>query len=96
MKNFDPKQEHDLITMELRSYVVIRDNALCVVCGMRGDDLHHVKYRSSGGTHKANNLALLCKRCHNDIHFGVKAKEYKVKIKNQIELNEKRLRRYLV
>jgi hypothetical protein len=29
---------------------------------------HHVRYRSLGGDDTPDNLALVCARCHSDIH----------------------------
>lgn len=44
----------------------------CEKCGSLGPlQIHHVKFRSHGGTHKAANLLAECIRCHNAEH-GIK------------------------
>lgn len=53
---------------EARRFVKARDGGTCRCCGKSGAEVHHLKFRSQGGDHDPNNLALLCKRCHEDIH----------------------------
>lgn len=53
---------------EARRFVRARDGGKCRCCGKPGAEMHHLKYRSHGGDHDPNNLALLCHRCHEDIH----------------------------
>ena len=51
-----------------------RDNYTCQICKAKGKnvalDVHHIIFRSQGGTDDENNLVTLCKKCHNDIHIG--------------------------
>jgi 5-methylcytosine-specific restriction endonuclease McrA len=68
LSSFDPEQEFDTMTQELRDYVYSRDEGQCLKCGNLGSDPHHVIYRSKGGKHKANNIATLCNKCHHKIH----------------------------
>lgn len=61
------------IPLWIRQQVLDRDNSQCVVCGTSGDNrlhLHHVIYRSQGGTHTVDNLATVCHRDHDRIHAG--------------------------
>lgn len=45
-------------------------------CTLRGEHRHHRQYRSRGGEHTAQNLIVLCMRCHEWVHQnGAKAKE---------------------
>lgn len=53
---------------ESRAFVRKRDGGKCRCCGKRGGEVHHLRYRSQGGDNDPSNLALLCKRCHEDIH----------------------------
>jgi 5-methylcytosine-specific restriction endonuclease McrA len=53
---------------EAKAFVRKRDAGQCKCCGKAGGEVHHLQYRSLGGDHDPNNLALLCKRCHEDIH----------------------------
>jgi 5-methylcytosine-specific restriction endonuclease McrA len=43
----------------------------CFYCERRpGTDAHHIRYRSQGGHDEEQNLALLCRHCHRDVHEG--------------------------
>lgn len=53
---------------EVSKLVKARDKGLCRCCGKRGDDAHHLIYRSHGGTNSAANLIWCCRKCHQDIH----------------------------
>ena len=48
--------------------VTARDKGLCRCCGKPGVHVHHLIYRSHGGTKSIDNLVLLCVACHQDIH----------------------------
>ncbi len=46
-----------------------RDGHCCRWCGERyGVEIHHIVYRSQGGTHDTSNLVCLCGRCHRAVH----------------------------
>lgn len=51
-----------------------RDGGRCVLCGGPAAEVHHIVYRSHGGTNDLDNLACLCLTCHRLAH-GVDAKE---------------------
>ena len=40
----------------------------CELCKRRAVDIHHIKYRSRGGTDNIENLIGLCRDCHTDAH----------------------------
>lgn len=54
----------------LREYILHRDNHKCQNPKCKNKDkqpileIHHIKYRSSGGTDTPNNLITLCNKCH--------------------------------
>jgi 5-methylcytosine-specific restriction endonuclease McrA len=49
--------------------VLERDDYRCRGCGtIRNLELHHLQYRSHGGKDAADNLVVLCRRCHNRMH----------------------------
>lgn len=53
----------------------VRDRAAgrCENCGSRKAlQVHHVIYRSQGGTHEPSNLKALCMDCHGSAHKEVK------------------------
>ena len=54
----------------LREAVFSRDNYTCKCCGKSVKDgvilhVHHIKYRSQGGTNRMDNLATVCHTCHS-------------------------------
>lgn len=52
---------------DVRYFVFARDNYTCQVCGKsKGKILqtHHIRYRSNGGTDRADNLITVCTDCH--------------------------------
>lgn len=61
-----------------------RDEDLCVLCGYRASEVHHIVFRSQGGTSELSNLACLCANCHRAAH-GVNAKEIRSKLKEIIK-----------
>lgn len=57
------------ISDEVRLEVMTRDGFKCVECGSREElQIHHIKYRSKGGTDEPDNLVCLCVRCHYRRH----------------------------
>jgi 5-methylcytosine-specific restriction endonuclease McrA len=55
-----------------REAILNRDNYTCQICGKKNIrlEVHHIIYRSQGGTNDENNLITLCEDCHNAIHDG--------------------------
>ena len=55
-----------------RSAVLHRDNYTCQCCGKKNCrlEVHHIKFRSNGGTDDEENLITLCKECHDGVHAG--------------------------
>ena len=53
--------------------VLNRDSYKCQHCGKKNCrlEVHHITYRSNGGTDDENNLITLCKECHDCVHKGV-------------------------
>ena len=53
-----------------RDAILHRDQYKCQLCNMKNTKLevHHIIYRSKGGTDDENNLITLCSSCHNKIH----------------------------
>lgn len=52
----------------LKREVRERDDQECVVCGAEGTVVHHIIPHGQGGTHKKENLAVLCDRHHEYAH----------------------------
>jgi Holliday junction DNA helicase RuvB len=56
----------------LRARVLTRDGQRCCCCGSRHDLMvHHIVYRSKGGSTRACNLITLCMRCHALVHANL-------------------------
>lgn len=55
-----------------RSAVLHRDNYTCQCCGKKNCrlEVHHIKFRSNGGTDDEENLITLCEDCHEGVHAG--------------------------
>lgn len=55
-----------------KAYVLTRDTYTCQYCKEKSKDhrleVHHVLYRSEGGSDKQENLITLCKTCHDKVH----------------------------
>ena len=53
----------------IRESVIKRDSGKCLFCGGGGTEVHHKTYAHLGNeTEHLEDLALLCRDCHADIH----------------------------
>ena len=66
----------------VKSAVLSRDNYTCQICGAKNTKLqvHHIRFRSDGGSNRMDNLVTLCKECHDKVHTG--ELEYTKKVKS--------------
>lgn len=57
-----------------REMVLNRDNYTCQYCGGKHKDsrlnVHHIQFRSNGGSDSQENLITLCHTCHSLLHSG--------------------------
>ena len=55
-----------------REAILHRDGYTCQCCGKKNCrlEVHHIKFRSNGGTDDEENLITLCAECHKGIHAG--------------------------
>lgn len=55
-----------------KSAVLNRDNYECQICGKKDVrlEVHHIVFRSQGGSNRIDNLVTLCSDCHKKIHNG--------------------------
>lgn len=72
--------------------VLNRDSYTCQICGAKNTrlEVHHIVYRSKGGTDDEDNLITLCESCHKKIHKGeinVSLKPKKLKLKEATHMN---------
>lgn len=68
------KKLDNVLYARTRKRAYERDNGQCVLCGAPASEVHHIVFRSQMGLSNLNNLACLCRDCHNKAH-GVDAKE---------------------
>lgn len=70
---------------ERRALVRDRDNYGCAECGVGNKlHLHHRRPIRQGGTHRLDNLVLLCASCHSEAHGG---KEFKYRGPQHVDDN---------
>lgn len=54
-----------------RMRCLVRDDFVCQDCGetrLRFLQVHHIIWRSAGGTHDLDNLKTICRVCHTKYH----------------------------
>ena len=64
-----------------KAMVLNRDNYTCQYCKTKKGTLHvhHIIYRSKGGSDEIENLTTLCEYCHKNLHSG-KLKDFESKL----------------
>ena len=70
----------------LKQYVLKRDGYLCQSCKKKTRNnselhVHHILFKSNGGTDTKNNLITLCKPCHDKLHKKKNAQAHSSKLK---------------
>ena len=75
-----------------RSAVLCRDNYTCQCCGKKNCrlEVHHIKFKSNGGTDDEENLITLCEDCHKKVHRGeivLEKKPKKVNLKHATHMS---------
>lgn len=68
-----------------RAMILNRDDYTCQYCKNKHKDskleVHHIIYRSNGGSNEESNLITLCHTCHQNVHKGIIDLKSKNKIK---------------
>lgn len=69
-RRYSPATVYQHEFTRVRPYVLQRDGHRCVRCGRPGPGLHvhHVVWRSRGGTNDPRNLVTYCGNCHHLQH----------------------------
>ena len=66
---------------EVKEFVLARDKYKCQhkLCSSKDKKLnvHHIIFRSQGGTNKPKNLITLCETCHQNLHKGLIDSKFK-------------------
>lgn len=65
----------------VKAAVLSRDNYTCQICGEKDSkfEVHHIQFRSKGGSNRMDNLVTLCRDCHKQIHSGGLVFDKKIK-----------------
>lgn len=89
----NPPKEKKLF-YNTKAYVLHRDNYKCQHCKGKTKDkkleVHHIIFRSKGGSDHYSNLITLCHTCHSDLHDGkidLKLKGHKSKTKHATHIS---------
>ena len=71
-----------------KAYVLTRDGYTCQHCQGKSHDrrleVHHLVFRSQGGSDEESNLLTLCKTCHDGLHAGTIALKHRGKKKGTL------------
>jgi len=71
----------------LKAYILSRDAYTCQQCGKDQKvklHVHHIQFKSQGGTDDPNNLITLCESCHDKLHAGKLGNSIHEKLKKKI------------
>ena len=70
-----------------KAYVLNRDNYTCQHCKSKNKrlEVHHIVFRSNGGSDEEGNLICLCEDCHRKLHQGLLTLKKTGKIKRQLK-----------
>jgi len=71
-----------------KAYVLHRDRYTCQKCRKNKEGLvlhvHHIVFRSHGGTNAPNNLVTLCAPCHDQVHKHPCAEQESLKLQKKV------------
>jgi len=65
-----------------KHYGIGEQDVLLCICGSVSVDLHHILFRSRGGSDHHSNLIPLCRGCHEKAHSNTKFNESLKKLKS--------------
>ncbi len=57
-----------MTAVKVRTNVYERDRFRCRGCAKQATEIHHMIFRSQGGTDDSSNLVALCQSCHQQAH----------------------------
>lgn len=82
----------------IREYVLTRDNYTCQLCKGKNKDkkleIHHIIFKSNGGSDEPDNLICICKTCHDNVHKGlvnIKGGKIKNELRYATQMNSIRI-----
>lgn len=83
---------------KIKAYILHRDKHRCQKCKAKNTKLHvhHIVFRSNGGTNAPSNLITLCESCHDKLHegkFEIKGSRSKTKHATEIGIVKSQLKK---
>ena len=98
VKRWDYQKGNQKGFYNVKAYVLHRDGYQCQKCKTKKGKLHvhHVVFRSNGGTDSPENLIVLCSDCHEKLHngeFEIKGARSKTKHATEIGIVKSQLRK---
>ena len=101
VKYWGYKEGFDYEYSSRREAVLNRDNYTCQCCGKKHVrlEVHHIIFKSMGGTDDERNLITLCEKCHKLVHDGLliltkKPKRMKLKYATQMSIIRSQLLKF--
>lgn len=79
-----------------RKSALKRDGGRCRFCGLPATEVHHILYRSGGGSDEDANLISLCGHCHREAHAGRRGPRWFLHLTVQTGLSPLLLRQALL
>ena len=98
VKNHDYKNGLQKDFYNVKAFVLHRDGYKCQHCKAQKVKLHvhHIVFKSKGGTDTPDNLITLCSDCHSKVHCGeieIKGKKSKTKHATEVGIVKSQLRK---
>lgn len=98
VKRWDYQKGNQKGFYNVKAYVLHRDGYQCQKCKTKKGKLHvhHIVFKSNGGTNAPSNLITLCKLCHDKLHnveFEIKGVRSKTKHATEIGVVKSQLKK---
>lgn len=75
----------------VKQFVLSRDGYTCQKCFQKKKDprlhVHHIVFKSHGGTNAPDNLLTLCETCHDELHCFLEAEKESLKLQKKRKTN---------
>ncbi len=88
------KNEHKTNYMLARD-IALEEIVLCEWCGKVGDEVHHIIFRSQGGSDLYENLIGLCRQCHDRGHGKAEPFISRVEFQGLVSIRPEPHKKYL-
>ena len=89
IKNEDYQNGRQKDFYNLKAYILSRDGYICQQCNGKIKNeilhVHHIVFRSHGGTNSPDNLVVLCENCHDKIHKNANPEKESLKLRKKVQ-----------